>query len=257
MVAALALTLLFAQNLGTPLDRGFAHNDYAHPRPLWDALANGFTFVEADVFLVDGKLLVAHDLKDVKPERSLEELYLKPLLMLSKAKKDPIYSGYKKPFWLMIDIKADGVKVYAELEKLLVGYRPMLSKWTDAGKGPGSVAIVLSGDRPVTEVAKQKERWVAIDGRPDDLAKNPPIGLTPWISTAYSDFKWTFPELTAEQRTTLKSYIDKAHEQKRLVRFWGTPDTPAFWRMQGELGVDLLNTDKLVAFREWAAGRRG
>ncbi len=44
----------------TPLARAHAHNDYRHHRPLLDALAHGFTSVEADVFLVDDQLLVAH-----------------------------------------------------------------------------------------------------------------------------------------------------------------------------------------------------
>ena len=45
----------------SPLPQAHAHNDYEHDRPLRDALDPGFTSVEADVWLVDGKLLVAHD----------------------------------------------------------------------------------------------------------------------------------------------------------------------------------------------------
>ena len=56
-----------------------AHNDYLHPRPLLDALEQGFGSVEADVFLVDGKLLVAHSILEIRHERTLEDLYLKPL----------------------------------------------------------------------------------------------------------------------------------------------------------------------------------
>src|SRR4051812_2888640 len=43
-----------------PLQRAHAHNDYEHRRPLFDALARGFSSVEADVWLSRGKLLVAH-----------------------------------------------------------------------------------------------------------------------------------------------------------------------------------------------------
>src|SRR5256885_2951300 len=52
-----------------------AHNDYEHPHPLFDALDAGARSVEADVFLVNGKLLVAHSWVDVRPERSLQSLY--------------------------------------------------------------------------------------------------------------------------------------------------------------------------------------
>ena len=41
-----------------PLWRAHAHNDYEHPRPLLDALDHRFGSVEADIYLVDGQLLV-------------------------------------------------------------------------------------------------------------------------------------------------------------------------------------------------------
>jgi hypothetical protein len=44
-----------------PLERAHAHNDYEHERPLHDALGHGFKSVEADVWLVDGELVVSHD----------------------------------------------------------------------------------------------------------------------------------------------------------------------------------------------------
>jgi hypothetical protein len=62
-----------------PLIHAHSHNDYEHPRPLLDALDHGFCGVEADIYLVDGQLLVAHDRDKVKPERTLQALYLDPL----------------------------------------------------------------------------------------------------------------------------------------------------------------------------------
>src|SRR6516165_11995665 len=74
-----------------PLRRAHAHNDYEHKRPLFDALDRGFCSVEADVYLIDGKLLVAHDRKDVKPDRTLEALYLDPLRERAKANGGRVY----------------------------------------------------------------------------------------------------------------------------------------------------------------------
>lgn len=50
--------LLLAQEL--PLTKAFAHNDYWYKRPLFDALDQGYTHIEADVYLRNGKLLVSH-----------------------------------------------------------------------------------------------------------------------------------------------------------------------------------------------------
>src|SRR5688500_17684262 len=44
-----------------PLERAHAHNDYEHERPLYDALDHGFKSVEADIWLIDGELVVSHD----------------------------------------------------------------------------------------------------------------------------------------------------------------------------------------------------
>lgn len=213
---------------------GFAHNDYTHSRPLLEAWESGFHFVEADVFLVDGKILVAHDLKDVRADRTLTNLYLEPLSKMGMRASTP--------FWLMVDIKEDGVAVYAALQKELAKFESMLIKWTDKGPSAGRVGIVLSGDRPVSVVAAQKERWVAIDGRPEDLDTNPPVGLVPWISTSYLGFKWPFG---------LRSYVDKVHEQGRKVRFWAIPDTANSWKMQLGFGIDMINTDRPKEFANW------
>ena len=41
------------------LPHAYAHNDYWHKRPLLDALDNGFTHVEADVYLRHSRLVVS------------------------------------------------------------------------------------------------------------------------------------------------------------------------------------------------------
>src|SRR5215471_5490757 len=74
-----------------PLTRVHAHNDYEHKRPLFDALDHGFCSVEADIYLVDGKLLVAHERQDVKPDRTLERLYLDPIRERVRANGGSVY----------------------------------------------------------------------------------------------------------------------------------------------------------------------
>src|SRR6476469_2222716 len=80
-----------------PLWRAHAHNDYDHPRPLFDALDHRFGSVEADIYLVDGQLLVAHDPVDLDPTRTLESLYLDPLAARVGANHGSVYRGHHKP----------------------------------------------------------------------------------------------------------------------------------------------------------------
>jgi len=72
----LALFSLTAQSQPAPLTRAHAHNDYLHQRPLLDALSHGFSSVEADIHIIKGQLLVAHDEEKAWPTNTLQALYL-------------------------------------------------------------------------------------------------------------------------------------------------------------------------------------
>src|SRR6476469_6888592 len=85
----------------TPLSNAHAHNDYAHIHPLFDALDNGFTSVEADVYTVGSSLLVGHDRESLKPERTLESLYLAPLAERVRQNGGHVYPSATR-FFLLI-----------------------------------------------------------------------------------------------------------------------------------------------------------
>lgn len=91
-----------------PLRRAHAHNDYEHKRPLLDALDRGFCSVEADVFLNNGKLLVAHLPFFLRAERTLEALYLDPLRKRALANRGRVYPGGPTVF-LLIDVKTESL----------------------------------------------------------------------------------------------------------------------------------------------------
>src|SRR3954452_16961564 len=150
VVLVMALTSAAANRAAdavAPLPNAHAHNDYAHKRPLFDALDHGFTSVEADVFFVDGNLLVGHDREALNPERTLDSLYLAPLAERVKQNRGHVYSKPTR-FFLLIDIKDSAGKTYGELEKRLANYVDMLTT-IEAGKvRQGAVTIVLTGNRP-------------------------------------------------------------------------------------------------------------
>jgi hypothetical protein len=79
------------------LERAHAHNDYEHDRSLYDALDHRFKSVEADIWLVDGELVVAHDAEDVPQAAeqgiTLRSLYLEPLRQRVKQNRGSVYRG--------------------------------------------------------------------------------------------------------------------------------------------------------------------
>ncbi len=238
-----------------PLEQAHAHNDYLHDRPLLDALGHGFMSVEADIFLVDGKLLVAHTKRELDPERTLEKLYLDPLRERVQANRGSVY-GDGRPFHLLIDLKSAGEPTYTALHKVLAGYAEMLSSSKDGASKPGAVTISISGDRPIAMIKNQSERFAGIDGRLSDLESEDSADLMPLISDSwFSHFRWLGRgEFTPADREKLRDYVNRAHAKGRKIRFWAVPDTPAAWREQKEAGVDLINTDNLAGLAAFLRG---
>lgn len=237
-----------------PLAQAHAHNDYEHPRPLLDALDQGFCSVEADIHLVDGRLLVAHDRVRVRPERTLEALYLDPLRARVQANGGRVFRD-GPPFWLLIDFKTEAAATWQALQPVLSQYRAMLTEFGPDRTATNAVTVVISGNSPRALLAALPVRLAAIDGRPEDLDSNPGVHLVPWMSESWGGlFAWrgTGPMPPAE-RERLHVLVDRAHGQGRRVRFWGAPDQLPLWRLQREAGVDLINTDKLAELAAFLA----
>jgi len=235
-----------AQDQPKPLTHLHAHNDYEHKRPLFDALDHGFCSIEADIYLVDGQLLVAHVRSQVKPERTLEKLYLDPLRERVKKNGGRVYAGGPE-ITLLIDIKTDWKTTYPVLRETLKQYAEMLSTFRGDAKQTNAVVAIITGNRSKEIFAGETIRYAALDGDLDDLDSGASAAFIPWISSNWTrTFHWkgTGP-IPEQEKQKLKEIVDKAHEQGRRVRFWGAPDFPAFWRELLADGVDLINTDDL------------
>ncbi|MEU0144490.1 phosphatidylinositol-specific phospholipase C/glycerophosphodiester phosphodiesterase family protein [Streptomyces sp. NPDC006288] len=248
-----------------PLEQAHAHNDYLHPRPLHDALAHGFTSVEADIFLVDGELLVAHEAGSLDPTRTLVSLYLDPLLARVRANHGSVHAGHRHPLQLLIDIKTDGAATYLALDRVLRHHRHILSHFAHGRVRDGAVTPVISGDRAArAPMEAQTTRYAFYDGRPEDLGTAAPASFIPLISGNWTQsFDWLgagpFP---AAERDRLRTFVKAAHGSGRRVRFWGTPDAPgperdAVWTELVAAGVDHLNTDDLAGLEAFLRRRGG
>ncbi len=230
----------------TPLKHAHAHNDYLHKRPLLDALACGFCSVEADVFLVNGALLVGHTRQELRGERTLEKLYLDPLRERVKANGGRVYKG-GPAIWLLIDVKTEAKATYRALDQILRRYQDILSVVADGKFQERAVTVVISGNRARADIAAQKVRFAGIDGRVADLGSSEPAHLMPWISDRWSSlFRWRGDgPMPPSERAKLRDLIAQSHKHGRVVRFWYTPEKDAVWRELRATGVDLINTDQL------------
>ncbi len=246
-----------------PLERAHAHNDYEHARPLYDALDHGFKSVEADVWLVDGKLVVSHDdprlPTTAQPKGTLESLYLDPLRREIKANGGSVYRGDPDYLTLLVDIKSEDVATYKAVHEALRKYRAMMTKFTPEGVNDGAVTAIVSGNRPRAYMEAQQIRYAAYDGRiPEDLggSQNPQT-FVPLVSQNWTKlFTWQgIGPMPEAERQKLHDIVDTAHANGQRVRFWATPEVPgareAVWRELVAAEVDYINTDNLAELQSF------
>ncbi|MGE6488640.1 phosphatidylinositol-specific phospholipase C/glycerophosphodiester phosphodiesterase family protein [Paenisporosarcina sp. NPDC076898] len=241
-----------------PLARAHAHNDYEHTLPLYNALEHGFTSVEADVWLVNGELLVAHDKDKVQTDRTLKSLYLDPLMTKVQENDGAVYKDYDHEFILWIDIKSEDEATYLAIDKQLREYERMLTKFAPSGVKPGAITVYISGNRPRTYMENQTVRYAAYDGRMSDLNSGASSEFIPVLSDNWTKhFTWLgVGPMPQVEREKLNSIVTTAHANGQKVRFWATPDLPtpareALWKELLEANVDFINTDYLADLEEF------
>ena len=239
--ACLLSSAAFAQV--RPLPNAHAHNDYEHEKPLLDALSRGFTSVEADIYLIDGELYVAHDFPRPENRRTLKELYLEPLRRRIAENGGVVYAGESTPVFLMIDVKSEAEATYQALKNQLAGYADLLNY----PRHPGPVTVILSGNRATETVRNDPARRVGIDGRPADLEKKYVADLMPLISDNYANvLGWRGEgKIPRAERRRLKSLTKQAHTRGMKVRLWASPENEAVWKVLRKAGADLISTDQL------------
>jgi hypothetical protein len=247
VIASLASANCAAQG---PLDQpeylphSHAHNDYEHASPLIDSLTLGYASIEADVWLVEGQLCVAHNRSDVDQQKRLDTLYLDPLFKRFQSQAGLIYKQ-REPLLLLVDFKSEGASTYEALKTLLAMYRPILTP--DAAGNAPAVEIVISGNRPIELIRADADRLVSIDGRLKDVEGTIDSGAMPLISDNWRlNFKYNGQgEMTADERVKLREIVKRVHAAKAKLRFWATPESETLWKILREEQVDFIGTDQL------------
>ena len=238
----------FGQQVTYTTQNAHSHNDYEQSAPFFEAWQARFGSIEADIFPVDSVLLVAHDKKELSPDRSFAKLYIQPLIAELKKNQDQKVS-------LLIDIKMD----HQESLKLLALELAPLKRYLVRPAQPNKqIKIIISGERPDPQHYQVYADFFYFD---DDLRKPHTdqewkrVGLVSLYFGRYSNWKGNNP---IEQKSidTLRSVIDSVHKAGKNIRFWGAPDNPASWELQKRLQVDLIGTDKIAGLKQYIEGKQ-
>lgn len=233
----------------------YAHNDYENRRPLQDALDQGYRGAEADVYLVDGRLLVAHDRDEVRPGRTLAALYLEPLQALVARDGAVLPDG--SAFLLNIEAKERGRETYDALRAELARFAGMLAVVRDGVPEPGPVQVVLVGwFPPLAELVAEPVRYAAVQAHYRDLPADHadlPAHLLRLVSVQYGDeFAWNGkgepPAAFSARLARIRA--DAGAVPGRLLRVFRVPRRDGAYRALLAGGVDLIGTKTLDRSRE-------
>ncbi|MCC9599458.1 phosphatidylinositol-specific phospholipase C/glycerophosphodiester phosphodiesterase family protein [Stieleria sp. JC731] len=236
-----------------PLRQAHAHNDYWHDRPLHDALDNGFCSVESDIFLWNGALLVGHDPIELKPDRTLQHLYLDPLKERIEKNGGKVFKDGPQ-FTLMVDVKTEAESTYEKLEEVLKDYRELLCRIESGKYVEGPIQVIVSGNRTIETMRKANDRLSFVDGRLEHFEETTFAStLMPLISERWSKcFRWNGEgEFPTQEKMRLQALVNAAHANGQRVRFWATSENEAVWKALLEAGVDHINTDELKRLAEF------
>jgi alkaline phosphatase len=220
-----------------------SHNDYEQKQPFFAAYNLGFDSIEADLYLKDGELCVAHNLKDVSAERTLRKLYIEPLL--AKIKEN---SGYpypnKKPLHLLLDLKTQGNEIMQVLDAQLKPYKKELRH----------VKISISGDMPKPEEFNNYDKMFSFDGRKNLAYSKKAFKRIYMVSASATDFGkyWAGKQaLSEEVADKISVFVKEMHAKNKKVRLWGTPNTVIGYETLIALQVDVIGTDDLPLLRNF------
>jgi glycerophosphoryl diester phosphodiesterase len=240
-----------------PIQHGHAHNDYMHKRPLMEALENGFTSIEIDVFLHNDSLIVSHDAIGLDKKPDIESLYLRPIQKIIRQNGGTVYKGYSTPVIFMIDFKTSGDDTYAKLKTVLARYSDILAVFhNDSVIKPGPISILISGSKPFKSLLSENTSYATMDADISDMSKRE----RDRVVTRYSDpwgahFTWNGKgQMPANQKARMDSLVTAAHQLKKQIRFYGIPDNPNCWKELLDAHLDWINTDHLKEYAEfWRA----
>ncbi|KAF2734619.1 hypothetical protein EJ04DRAFT_512328 [Polyplosphaeria fusca] len=251
-----------------------SHNDYWRDVPFYTGLSYGAVSTEADVWLINGTLYVGHELSALTSSRTLQSLYLDPILDTLK-RQNPVTkfapgsttngvfdTASDQTLYLFIDLKTPGPETWPAVLSALSPLKDANYLSSSDGKTFTSRAITVigTGNTPIWLVQAASPRYAFYDAPLallDSTFSNITANDSPIASTNFADQFGDVrgQEFNETQLETLRGQVKTAHGKGIGVRYWNQPAWPvgtrnAVWRTLWDEGVDLVNVDDL----EGAAG---
>ncbi|MBT1702890.1 alkaline phosphatase [Chryseosolibacter indicus] len=213
-----------------------SHNDYEKDLPFYNAYNFQVGSIEADIFLENGALLVAHTKEEIDSSKTLAKLYLEPLANEIKKNRGNIYSEKDKALILLIDLKTEGDSTLRALVNQFQSF-PVLTN-------NKNLSIIISGNVPDTSRWKSYPEYMSFDGRPGNVYAQEHLSRIGLISDNFMKYCATKDDSSIEINIEqIKKAINKSKNLQKKFRFWATKDDEKTWKFLIDHQVDLIGTD--------------
>lgn len=226
-----------------------SHNDYENVVPFRLAYDNHFGSIEADIWAVNGNLFVAHSRPEIKPERTLDSLYINPIVKLLRQNDGKAWDDMASTFQLLIDIKTSVEPALTLLAEKLAKFPEVFNPSIN----PYAVRIVITGNRPEPDGFKDYPDFISFDGLLTKHYNMEELARIPLYSENLKKFtNWNGEGAFAGKgKVRLQSVIDSVHSLNKKIRFWNAPDDVNAWQTFMVMGIDYINTDHIVKLAEF------
>lgn len=256
-----------------------SHNDYWRKEPLFSALKTGCIGIEADVWLVEDDLWIAHEEQDLRRGVTFTGLYVEPLVKLLEERNTyseahgwntrGVYeSDPEQTVVLVVDVKGESHDTWPVVVAQLAPLRERgwLTHYSEGEVHYRPITVVGSGNTDFdTIVANSTYRDVFFDAPLDALEDSPYDATNSFYASVsfVEHLGYSFTGyLSNTQLEKLRRAVSEAHSRGLKARYWGSPAwalnvRDRIWRTLSDEGVDLVNVDDLQSFRDWVMTRRG
>ena len=196
------------------------------------------------LFADSAKLLVGHNEEELTSDRTLYNLYLKPIIDMYQQGEgySSVYPNFG-PITYMIDMKTSNSSYIKYMNRYLAttGVVNDLNLTGDE-KYQKPLNVIISGynkgdidKEDIEYLSNTKERYIGIDGRVDEPLEYQNIQeyeyLFPRVSNAWND----------RSNEALANNVNYAKGSNRQLRYWGAPDDEQFWNKLYDANTDNMN----------------
>ena len=230
-----------------------SHNDYANESPFWLAYNNNFGSIESDIWAVKGDLFVAHSRTEIMSERTLDLLYIQPIVKLFTENKGKAWNDHPSTFQLLIDLKTTTEPTLSLLVEKLRKYPEVF----DPGVNENAIRIVITGNRPEPFEFINYPEFIYFDGILNLNYNAQQLKRVALYSENLKKFTlWNGEgDIIEKDKIRLQQVIDSVHALNKKIRFWNAPDEINAWETFINMGIDYINTDHIIKLSEFLNNR--